>query len=64
MPRLKFRMAGNADHTDVDCQFFARPPGRAPSCEVLNHPWCLAAGSKGPSACKFRMAKEAEAQDG
>ncbi len=58
MPRVKFRLAAGGDQADVDCVCFSREPGKAPDCTALNHPWCLAAGSAGPEACKFRKPKE------
>ena len=61
MPRIKFRMAADGDQADVNCVCFRHEPGKAPDCSALTHPWCLAAGSGGPEACKFR--KEKETQD-
>lgn len=54
MPRVRFRLATDGDRRDVECAEFRRTPGGAPECAVLNHPWCLAQGTGGPEACKFR----------
>lgn len=54
MPRVRFRLATDGDRRDVECTEFRRTPGGTPECAVLNHPWCLAQGTGGPEACKFR----------
>lgn len=58
MPRSPFRLATDADRRDVDCQLFSRIFG--PHCDALNHPWCLARGSAGAEACKFRKPKKCD----
>ena len=58
MPRVKFRLAAGNENADVPCAFYQHEPGKAPDCSALTHPWCLAPGSGGPEACKFRKEKE------
>lgn len=64
MPIVRFRLATGGDKRDVECAEFRRTPGGTPECAVLNHPWCLAQGTGGPEACKFRRKPKSSSAKG
>ena len=64
MPRIKFRLASDAEGRSVDCKSFRRLPGGSAVCDILNHPWCVARGSAGPEGCSFRQPREQQKREG
>ena len=64
VPRIKFRLASDADGRSVDCKSFRRLPGGSAVCDILNHPWCVARGSAGPEGCSFRQPREQQKREG
>ena len=62
LPRIKFKLASDADTRDIDCFAFERDCQGRPTCAALTHPYCLQAGAKPCSFCITREEYEAEQQ--